>query len=462
MPWTPRSVAGAPTRYHGIVEALESDVADGKVQPGEKLPPQRTVAKALGVDLTTVTRAFNEARRRGLIEAQSGRGTFISALADGRGTPADPGSEIGIDLSMNIPPQPGAARMQQRIVDGMTELLRNPGGLLRYSYQESTGHPADRQAAALWLRDRLGDVGSSRIAVAAGAQAALFALCTLLLRPGETLAAAAMTYPGLKAVAMQCRLTLAAVEIDGDGIIPESFAELCDRAAPQALYVVSSIDNPTTATLPLQRRQALIEIARRYAVRIIEDDPYAPLLAEPVASIAALAPEITWHLATLSKSATPALRVAHVVAPDPAQALELAGVLRATTLMAPPLMTALASRWIADGSLAAIVTAIREENRRRQALAATILDPAMVAMNPQGPHLWMRLPEPWQADDFARRAAGSGIAIVPGSAFAIAPPRIEAVRLSLGAVLADDTLREALRRLSAFMANRSLAPYAIV
>ncbi|MGO4610960.1 GntR family transcriptional regulator, partial [Variovorax sp. 2RAF20] len=77
MSWSPRYVNAAPSRYQGIVEALAADIDSGAVQPGERLPAQRAVAKALGVDLTTVTRAFNEARRLGLIEAQSGRGTFI-------------------------------------------------------------------------------------------------------------------------------------------------------------------------------------------------------------------------------------------------------------------------------------------------------------------------------------------------------------------------------------------------
>ncbi len=78
-PWI---VEGSQLKYRGIVEAIEADLRSGLIQPGDRMPPQRTIAEVLGVDLTTVTRAFNEARRRGLVEANAGRGTFIRRRID--------------------------------------------------------------------------------------------------------------------------------------------------------------------------------------------------------------------------------------------------------------------------------------------------------------------------------------------------------------------------------------------
>src|ERR1700722_7798226 len=103
--WRPRLNESARMKYLGIVEALEADIRSGRVARGERLPPQRAIADALDVDLTTVTRAFNEARRRGLVAAQAGRGTFITEKADGAEPPEY--AHPLIDLSMNIPPQPG-------------------------------------------------------------------------------------------------------------------------------------------------------------------------------------------------------------------------------------------------------------------------------------------------------------------------------------------------------------------
>lgn len=457
--WKPRLIEGARTKYLGIVEALESDIRSGRVARGDRLPAQRAIAEALGVDLTTVTRAFNEARRRGLVAAQAGRGTFIREAADGDdGDPVQP----LIDLSMNIPPQPASVDFRKFLPQGIAGVLGNPNGLLRLHYQDSTGSAPDRQAGANWLSQRVDGVTAERLVVAGGAQSALFAVSELLLSRGDVVAAGAMTYPGLKAVVLQKGLGLAPLDMDDEGILPDAFERACRERAPKLLYVIPSIDNPTTATLPEERRRALIAIARKHDVLIVEDDPYAPLLADRRLSFAELAPDITWHIATLSKCATPALRVAYVVAPSAASALRLAGVLRATILMAPPLMSALVSRWIVEGALDELARAIGEENEARQRLAASILGGTGYAADPRGHHLWLRLPDPWRAADFAEHADRAGVSIVAASAFATVAHPVEAVRISLGVAPDRGDLEDGLTQLAALIAQPALGTKAVV
>ena len=105
------------------------------------------------------------------------------------------------------------------------------------------------------------------------------------------------------------------------------------NCAAKILYVIPAIDNPTTATLSEERRHEIVAIARRHNVTIIEDDPYSSLQSDPLTPIAALAPDITWHIATLSKCASPALRIAYVVAPGAAEATRLLAVIGAVNLM---------------------------------------------------------------------------------------------------------------------------------
>lgn len=455
--WTPRMVESARMKYLGIVEALEADIRSARVAPGDRLPAQRAIAEALGVDLTTVTRAFNEARRRGLITAQAGRGTFISETVDGGAAEA-----ALIDLSMNIPSPPAGIDFRKIFPQGIAGVLAGPRGLLRLHYQDSTGSDPDREAAARWLRPRIDGISADRIVVTGGAQSALFAISALLLDRGDAVAAGAMTYPGLKAVAIQKGLSLIPVAMDENGLIPDAFDKACREHAPKVLYVIPSIDNPTTATLPEDRRRALVAIARKHGVTIIEDDPYAPLRSERTIALAELAPDITWHIATLSKCASPALRVAYVVAPGAMMAMRLAGVLRATILMAPPLMSALASSWIADGSLDALARAIRDENVERQKLATAILGGAAFAADPQGHHLWLRLPEHWRADDFAEYTDRAGVSIVPASAFATVAHPIEAVRISLGVAPDRDDLEDGLTQLANLMSQPRLGTRAVV
>ncbi|WP_142781694.1 PLP-dependent aminotransferase family protein [Agrobacterium sp. T29] len=457
--WKPRLLENARMKYLGIVDALEADIRSGRVARGDRLPPQRAIAEALGVDLTTVTRAFNEAGRRGLVQAQAGRGTFISEALEG---------EVGevarplIDLSMNIPSQPSAVDFRRIFPQGIAAVLNSPRGLLNLHYQENTGAEPDRQAAARWLGQRMQGVAADRIVVTGGAQSALFAVCDLFLNRGDTIAAGSMTYPGLKAVAIQKGLQIAALDMDDKGIIPDSFDKACRDRAPKALYVIPSIDNPTTATMPEDCRRALVTIARKHGVAIIEDDPYAPLRPDRLVSFAELASDITWHIATLSKCATPALRVAYVVAPSSSKALLLAGILRSTILMAPPLMSALVSRWIVDGTLDEIAKSIRAENAGRQMLATSILGDVGFAADPNGHHLWMRLPDHWRAADFAEHADRAGVSIVPSTAFATVPHPIEAVRISLGVAPDRGDLEDGLNQLASLISQPSLGARAVV
>ncbi len=457
--WKPRLVESARMKYLGIVEALEADVRSGRVARGDRLPPQRAIAETLGVDLTTVTRAFNEARRRGLVEAQAGRGTFIRETLEGeQEAPVHP----LVDLSMNIPPQPTAANFRKIFPQGISDILGGPRGLLSLHYQESNGAEGDRQSAANWLSHRIEGASAERIVLTGGAQSALFAVCDLLLDRGDVIAAGTVTFPGLKAVATQKGLIVEALAMDENGIIPDALEKACREKAPKALYLIPTIDNPTTATLPEDRRRALATLARKHGVSIIEDDPYAPLRPERLAAFADLAADITWHIATLSKCATPALRVAYVVAPNAGQALRLAGVLRATILMAPPLMSALASRWIGDGTLESITDAIRAENVERQKLAAAIFSDTTFAADSYGHHLWLSLPSHWRAADFAEHADRVGVSIVPSSTFATTSYPREAVRISLGVAPDRGALEDALTLLSSLLAQPSLASRAVV
>jgi DNA-binding transcriptional MocR family regulator len=458
--WRPWIVPGSQLKSRGIVDALETDIRSGRVQPGVRLPPQRVIAEFLQVDLTTVTRAFNEARRRGLIDARTGRGTFVRRVIEDYG--AGLGAVPTIDLSLNIPPQPSAARLQHLIPATIADLLSSEHGMLHLHYQESTGSVPDRAAAARWLAKRIDNPQPNSIVVASGAQSALFGVCECLVAPGQSIASGHATYPGVKAIARQRGYQLVPLAMDDSGIIPDSFEECCRRSIPKAIYIIPAIDNPTTATLPGDRRRRIVAIARQHGVAIIEDDPYSPLLDAAPASFARLAPDLTWHIATLSKCATPALRIAYVCAPSDAQAMRLAGILRAVNLMAPPLNAAVASRWIVTGVLDEIRQAIRTEAVARQKIARSALGDFEFAADPHGHHLWLRMPRHWHAADLAEHAARSGIAVVASSAFAVAGPIAEAVRISVGAAPDRAALMHGLKRLTELLAQPVLPARAII
>lgn len=456
--WQPHLQTEAGKKYLGIVRALEADIYAGRVKPGDRLPSQRAIAEALQVDLTTVTRAFNEARRRGLVEGNKGSGTYIR---DSVQQQLMAEKQALLDLSMNNPPQPVSAQLQQRLPEGISGLIADERRMLQLQYQDSAGNPADREAALYWLHQRNRQADAEQVLIAAGAQSALYAICKCLLPAGETLLTPEYSYPGLKAVAEQLNIRLQAVTCDAEGIVPEALETPCQEGKVRALYLIPALDNPTTITMPLQRRQALADIARRHEIVIIEDDPYSPLQCASLPTFNELLPKQTWHIATLSKCATPALRVAFVITPSKQATVQLAAVLRATNLMAPPLMCALVTRWIYDGTLDDIASAIRRENNQRQKLAAELLAYHQFAADPDGHHLWLTLPVHWQADDFAKAAYSQGVTIVPASQFAITQTPIDAVRVSLGIATDSDSLRQAIRILASLL-NQTEQPQRVV
>ncbi|WP_430009173.1 PLP-dependent aminotransferase family protein [Methylophaga lonarensis] len=451
--WQARIELSARTKYLGIVEALETDIYTGRIKPGDRLPPQRKVAGQLGVDLTTVTRAYNEANRRGLIEARVGSGSFIRRDVELHLFADMSGKRSLLDLSMNNPPQPASAGLRQAIPDGISELMAAGERLMQLNYHHSAGNPHDRQIASDWLGQTLDSVSAQRTVITAGAQAALFAILRLCCSAGDVVACGEWVYPGLKAAASANGIQLWPLAMDADGICDAALAEACQQQKITALYLVPAIDNPTTTTLPLQRRQALAAIIERYQLHLIEDDPYSVLLPEPFAPVCNFVAQRGWYIRTVAKCISPGLRLAYVMAPDDRAAQILAQQLHAISVMASPLMAALLSDWLQQDKVAKFAIAIREENQQRQAIAKTLLADFAVQASPYAQHLWLRLPDSWRADQFAAHANARGVAVVDGQQFSANGQHYQSARLSLGLIASHDMLREALLIIAELLAN---------
>jgi DNA-binding transcriptional MocR family regulator len=439
--WTPAISKTAGPVYLAIANALSADILSGRLASGTRLPPQRTLADALGIDFTTVSRAYAEARRRGLVDGRVGQGTYVRARRPASGAAESTGL---VDMSMNLPPRFDDPGLAARMWDGIASLQTSGGLDLLLRYQEAGGAMRDRAAGALWLSPRLESVTPDRVLVCAGAQGALMAVAGILAAPGDTICAEALTYPGFLSLATHLRLRLTPVPIDAGGIIPDAFDRICKEQKPKALYCNPTLHNPTTGTLSLTRRKALTEIARRHQVPIIEDDAYGALPVDPVPPLAALAPDLVYHVASLAKCIAPALRIAYLVVPDARAAARLAGVVRATASMASPLTASIATRWIEDGTADAVLAAIRDEAKSRQAIAAELLTAAMVHTDPQAFHVWLRLPSAWTRGEFTGQLRTAGIGVVTSDAFALTSPP-EAVRLGLGAATNHNGLRQSLQ-----------------
>lgn len=446
MDWLPDLTLSDRPRYLAIADRIAADIAAGVLATGDRLPPQRRLAEALAIDFTTVARGYVEAQRRGLVESRVGQGTFVRAAPARVSAPRTPAPEL-VDLSMTLPPEPDDPVLIARLRRGMAEVGERLVSLLRY--QPLGGSLADKAAAGTWLGRRGLAPAPERLFVAPGANAALVAILSSLARPGEVVLCEALTYPGIRSICAQLGLSLIGLTMDDDGLDPEAFAEACRRSRPRALYLNPTLQNPTTITMSERRRAEVVEVARRHGVAIIEDDAYGFLPQQAPTPFAALAPELSWHIAGLSKCLGAGLRLAYVVVPDIRSGWSFAAALRAGSIMASPLTAALATAWIEDGSADALLDFLRAETAARQQLAAGILPAGCCRADPLSFNLWLELPPPWTRAAFVGQMHATGIGIVASDAFAAKGPAPEAARICLGGPIGRKALGDAL----AFMAH---------
>jgi DNA-binding transcriptional MocR family regulator len=441
--WRPDLSQSDKPRYLAIADAIADDIAAGRLLVGDRLPPQRKLARRLDLDFTTVARGYVEAQKRGLIASKVGRGTFVRDKPRPRRLTAAPPPRP-VDLTMNLPPEPEDPELIARMQAGFDELSRDIVALLRY--QGFGGTQADRDAASSWLGRRALVPAQERVFVSPGAHPALLGIVGILARAGEVVLSEAITYPGIRSITAQLGVSLAGLPMDDDGIMPQALLDACRKLKPKALYLNPTLQNPTTLTIPDARRREIVAIARRHGLPIIEDDAYGfiPEHGHGHAPFAAIAPDLTWHVAGLAKCIGAGLRAAYVVVPDTRSAWPFASALRAATVMASPLTVALVTRWIEDGTADTLLRFIRAETSARQALAAELLPKGSYRGDPLSFNIWLPLPPPWTRIGFTDHMRRTGLGVVASDAFTAAGPAPEAVRICLGGPVPRATIRTAL------------------
>ncbi|ORE98402.1 PLP-dependent aminotransferase family protein [Aurantimonas sp. 22II-16-19i] len=438
MNWVPELPNSGKPLYLEIADAIAADMRAGRLKPGERLPPQRRLAKRLSIDFTTVSRAYAEARMRGLVDSHVGRGTFVESAETAGGRPDAVRGEAE-DLTMNMPPEPTDPALLAKMQAGLAYVGANLVPLLRY--QSTTGSEKDKVAASSWLSMRGMVPKLERIAVTPGAHPTITAILSIIAKPGDTILCEEITYPGLRAIARLLNLELVGLPMDRQGILPDALEAAIRVQAPRALYLNPTLQNPTTVTMPTERRLAVAEILTRHGLPAIEDDAYGFIPQKAPAPLAVSAPELIWHIGGLAKCIGSGLRLAYTVAPSGKDALQLTQALKAISGMASPISMALATQWIEDGTADGIRRFIRAESEARQEIAAQVLDGFDFDTNQYAFNIWLRLPTGFSRADLMGRMAGRHVGIMPSDAFTVTGPPGEAVRVCLGGQITRDRLR---------------------
>ncbi len=487
--------------YRQIEGGVREAVAAGRLIAGARLPPERTLAAALGVDRTTVVAAYRELAADGLVHAHVGRGTTVAAgmerfpvqgrsdlRAGGAGRPLDwpqlfapmveddpaladiaalAGREEVISFVAGVP---AAETYPTRTFRSLLAEALGPGGEGLLQYCPPEGYGPLREAIAARMA-RLGmPVPPNRVFICGGSQQGLYLLARAFIEPGDTVAVEAPTYVGALQVFRAAGARLVSMPADREGLDPDRLGEMLERRPIKLIYVLPTFQNPTGATLSLERRQRLLAIARRHAVPVIEDDPYGELRyeGEPVPSLLSLADGPTSpvvYLSTFSKVLFPGFRLGWVVAAPPLIE-RLAWVKALVDLESNPLAQWAVAEYLdrgqLDGHLAGLVPVY---TARRDALERALRHEAGEMLSWRAPaggfYLWVHLLGGLRAREVLAEASRLGVAFVPGDLFHVDGGGRDALRLAFSG-LPPDQIEEGVRRLAAALTavaeRRAVAP----
>lgn len=437
----------AGPRYLALVEAISAAIAAGRLAAGDRLPPQRTLAYALGLSVNTVMRAYVEAERRGMVAGEVGRGTYVRGLALPSLSPSTlRGADTAtgtLDLRVNLPAQDDAARLLPEALAGFAragaDLVHLLGAAGRVQYRHA-------EAGCRWLAPTGMSVAPEDLHLTVGAQHGILVGLMALCRPGDAVIVERWTYPMIKQLAERLSLNLHAVAMDEDGIVPESLEEACRKTRAKLLYCMPTIHCVTGATMPERRRRRIADIVKRHDLAVIEDDVFGLLPAERPPPLAVFAPEHCVLVTSLSKTVASWLRIGFLHAPK-----RLAEPIRSAVHMScwwvSPVMAEIATRWIADGTAERLRRQRQADAAERQRMAHECLG----AAPSEAFHVWLDLPPPWRADAFCLEASRRGIELLPGAVFAVPSPDREAIRIALAAVADAERLRSGLETLASML-----------
>lgn len=450
--------SGAPM-YRQIADAIAEKVATKELAPGTKLPTHRALADALSVTVGTVTRAYAEAERRGIVEAKVGAGTYICENNRPLWSFSDPDRQDVLSFGYNVPPTINRADL---FAEALEQLAAHPQELNSLMlYQPPSGIVRHREILADWLNGHQVNADPSRLLFCSGAQNAMQLCLMTLCRAGDTILTDKFTYPGLLSLARQLQLTVKPVEMDDEGMLPESLSAACQQYQARLVYLTPTLQNPTTATMSEARRHALIEVCEQQQLMIVEDDINGLLPRERPSPMVNLAPDNVIYIGGLAKTLAPGLRLGFLHLPERFYP-HFVNALQNHSWMISPLLTAMASILLENGSANQILDTIRTEMETRWEIVTRYLGTESMRYHPNAFHGWLTLPEGWSLSEFLAASKAEGLELKSSELFVpagySAPPT---VRIAVSAPPTRDLLEQGCEKLARLLANPPMTEFVL-
>ena len=444
--WKPDREAATPVTEQ-IVQYMCRQVSAGAWPIGARLPSQRAMAEAFGVNRSTIIAAVNELADYGIVEGLHGAGTRIVSNTWSLMLPGSPDwadyvssgffrannetiqaiNRLEFDPSMA---RLGTGELDPRLFprDMWREVLSEAAdGITSMGYPEPEGVPELREAIAAHMRGLGVEAAPGQILVTSGALQALQIISVSLLSAGSTVFAEAPSYIKSLQVFQSAGMRLAGVRMDDGGIDVDALREAIGgaRGGESVLYTIPTNHNPTGVTMDADRRHELLACCVERRLPIIEDGAYQDLVFDggpapaPLKSMDETGMVI--HLGSASKALAPGLRIGWIVAPEPI-VHRLADVKMQMDYGASRLSQWVFARFLASGMYDRYLIGLRGELRRRRDAALATLerlfgDVAHWNRPDGGFYIWLTFDRPMPMNRLFARAAEAGVLLNPGDIY---------------------------------------------
>ena len=435
--------------YKQLAANIASLIHNGDLPPGRKLPPTRELAGQLGLNRATVSAAYSVLDRAALIEGHVGRGSFVAersliparsqtdwdAILSSPEQALPPAANVDISFANSRPacdafPLAQFRRLAKQVIDS-----EEASGILQL------GSPLGYAPLRRYLLERSAASGMAQpgddLLITNGCQQALDLVARLFASDRQSVVLEDPGYHGLLRVFSRAGANLIPVKVDAAGMDTEALDETLERHRPRLLVVTPSFQNPTGATLPLERRKRIVHLAQRLGVVLVENDIYSELRyhGKSLPRLKALDESgNTILLGSYSKVSFPGLRVGWVLGPR-AVIARLADLKQITDLHSDQLSQAVLLRFAESGELDRHVEKTRVSGAERLDAAlracARYLPAGSTYTRPEGGmNLWVELPAPLTAESVLHEAEERGVSFMPGRYFSARPAHSRGLRIS--------------------------------
>lgn len=438
--------------YLQIRNQIREKILSGELPAAFRLPPERSLAEMLGVNRSTVLNAYRELKADALIISRIGQGTVVSGESPQEIHPVDMLKREPISWRQFF--SRSAARAREPLLRDLMELtgrkdvisfaagisppelypmdslqrvyerMMREGGPSVLLHCPTEGHYPLRESIAQLLKGRGIDTSAEEVIILSGSQQGLEIASRVFVDPGDIVIVEEPSFFCALQIFEAAGARLLSVPVDENGMRMDILEQLLTRYKPKLIYTMPTFQNPTGVVMDLQRRHQLLNIAYKYNVPILEDDPYGELRYEgrPLLPLKALDQHgYVMYLSTFSKVLFPGLRIGWMTAPR--------GVIRQFAYVKQniDLHSNSISQWLLDGFIRENLLADHIERMKREYLLRRnkMLEaleqyalPGICWNRPRGGlYLWCRLPEQTAQSKLIARAGEYKVAFVPGSPF---------------------------------------------